>query len=60
MIRIGFFNSLVSSGVATTAILQTSHLAGDFKNKLIQAITSITENFKSLQRQMNSLARVIL
>lgn len=51
---------LGSAGPATKAIIQTHHLAEDFRDKLDQAMTSTTDSFESLQGQMNSLAGAVL
>lgn len=57
---IGLAISLRSAGAVTAAIVQTYHLAGDFRDKLDQVLASTTDSLESLKRQMNSLAGVVL
>ncbi|XP_017655650.1 endogenous retrovirus group FC1 Env polyprotein [Nannospalax galili] len=60
LVGLGLALSLGARGAATAAIVQTHHLAGNFRDKLNQAMASMTDSLESLQRQMNSLAGVVL
>lgn len=59
-IGLGLAVSLGATGTAGAALVQTQHLAGDFQDKLDQAMASTTDSLESLQRQITSLAGVAL
>lgn len=60
LIGLGLAVSLGATGTAGAALVQTQHLAGDFQDKLDQAMASTTDSLESLQRQITSLAGVTL
>lgn len=60
LVGTGLAISLQSARAATTAIVQTHHLAWELRDKLDQAMTSTTGSLESLQQQIPSLAGVVL
>ncbi|XP_028639076.1 ERV-BabFcenv provirus ancestral Env polyprotein-like [Grammomys surdaster] len=60
LIGLGLAVSLGATGTAGEALVQTQHLARDFKDKLDQAMSSTIDSLESLQCQITSLAGVAL
>lgn len=58
LVGTGLAISLQSAG-ATTAIVQTHHLAWELKRQAQSAMTSMTGSLEPLQQQINSLAGVV-
>ncbi|XP_076788890.1 endogenous retrovirus group FC1 Env polyprotein-like [Arvicanthis niloticus] len=60
LIGLGLAVSLGATGTAGAALIQTQHLAGDFQDKLDQAMASTMDSLESLQCQTTSLSGVAL